>query len=145
MTTKIRRAGGTRTFSDVILAALRIRRFTTEQDLADLAAGTTLQVTCLSSTLGTVRLLKIGKGRTIPQTAPGSLYLAADQISWQNRRTKETATVCGPFSLTRSDKKAGHPKLARFDLLAAGEQHVIIIPKADVPLITRVLEHTAAQ
>lgn len=126
--------------SDVLLSWLRIRRLTTEKDLADLAAGTTLKVVCSSPTLGTVRTAPIGKGRTIPIAAMGYLHLTADQVSWQNRRTKETVTVQGPCTLTPSERKSGHWKMARLDLLADGQQHVIVIPKADVPLVTRALE-----
>ncbi|WP_329570697.1 hypothetical protein [Kitasatospora sp. NBC_01266] len=140
MSTQIRRATGTRTAIDVLLSALRIRRRTTQQDLADLAAGSTLQVTCFSSTLGTVRTVPIGKGRTIPQTAMGYLFLTAGQTTWQNRRTKETVTLRSPFSLAPAEKRAASRKMARLDLLADGRPHEIVIPKADVALVTQVWE-----
>ncbi|MDH6578903.1 hypothetical protein [Kitasatospora sp. MAP5-34] len=143
MTAKIRRSAGTRTVFDVLLSWLFIRRTSTEKDLADLRAGTTLKVMCMSSTLGTVKMLSIGKGRKIPHLSSGYLHLSADGITWQNRLTKEVVPVQGPFGLSPSDKKAGHWKLTRFDLAAGDQQHVIVIPKADVPLVTQVLEAAA--
>ncbi|MFF7632868.1 hypothetical protein ACFZB9_06900 [Kitasatospora sp. NPDC008050] len=140
MSTTIRRAAGTQTFADVLLSALRIRRLTTEKDLADLRTGSTLQVFCASSTLGTVRMAPIGKGRTIPLTASGYLHLTAEQASWQNRRTRESVALQGPFGLAVSEKKAGLRKMIRLDLTAGGEQHMIVIPKADVPLVTQALD-----
>jgi hypothetical protein len=140
MTTDIRRAAGTRTLSDVLLSMFGIRRLNTEKDLADLQAGSTLQVFCSSPTLGTVKMLPIGKGRTVPHASSGHLYLTADTVTWRNRRTGENVAFGGPFRLSPSEQKIPHPKLARFDLLAGDEQHVIVIPKADVALVTRVLE-----
>ncbi|MFE7587900.1 hypothetical protein ACFU6K_00765 [Kitasatospora sp. NPDC057512] len=140
MTTDIRRAAGTRTISDTLLSMFGIRRPSTDKDLADLQAGTTLQVFCSSPTLGTVKMLSIGKGRTIPHAASGHLYLAADTVTWRNQRTDENVTLQGPFRLSPSEQKTPHPKMARFDLAAGNEQHVIVIPKADVALVTQVLE-----
>ncbi|GAA2149396.1 hypothetical protein GCM10009760_42500 [Kitasatospora kazusensis] len=140
MTTKIRRSAGTKTLSDVLLSALRGRRFSTEQDLADLREGTTLKVLCMSTTLGTVKMLSVGKGRKIPHLSSGHLLLAADRITWQNKASNEIVAVQGPFALTPSEKKTAHWKFARFDLVAAGQQHVVVIPKADVALVTQVLE-----
>ncbi|WP_051826754.1 hypothetical protein [Kitasatospora aureofaciens] len=140
MTTDIRRAAGTRTLSDTLLSMFGIRRLSTEKDLADLQAGTTLQVFCSSPTLGTVKMLPIGKGRTIPHAASGHLYLAADTVTWRNQRTDENVTLQGPFRLSPSEQKTPHPKMARFDLVAGNEQHVIVIPKADIALVTQVLE-----
>ncbi|MCX4745689.1 hypothetical protein OG455_09165 [Kitasatospora sp. NBC_01287] len=139
MTAQTRRSAGTRTFTDVLLSALRIRRLSTERDLADLAAGTTLQVFCSSPTLGTVRMMPIGKGRTIPHTAGGYLHLSTDGVRWQNRRTKETVELQGPASLKPSEKPAGWARMTRLDLVAGGERHVILIPTADIPLVTQAL------
>ncbi|MER7582592.1 hypothetical protein [Kitasatospora sp. NPDC097691] len=140
MTTEIRRAAGTRTLSDTLLSMFGIRRLSTEKDLADLRAGTTLQVFCSSPTLGTVKMLSIGKGRTIPHAAAGHLYLTADTVTWRNQRTRENVVLRGPFRLSPSEQKTPHPKMARLDLAAGDEQHVIVIPKADVSLVTQVLE-----
>ncbi|RKT09777.1 hypothetical protein BX285_6882 [Streptomyces sp. 1114.5] len=140
MTTETRRSAGTRTLSDTLLSVLGIRRLSTEKDLADLRAGTTLQVFCSSPTLGTVKMLSVGKGRTVPHAAAGLLYLAAETVTWRNRRTGETVALRGPFHLSPSEQRTPHPKMARFDLSASGEQHVIVIPKADVALVTQVLE-----
>ncbi|WP_030247358.1 hypothetical protein [Streptomyces sp. NRRL S-350] len=140
MTSDIRRAAGTRTLSDALLSMVGIRRRSTEQDLADLRAGTTLQVFCSSPTLGTVRMLSVGKGRTIPHTASGHLHLAAGTVTWRNRRTREDVVLRGPFRLSPSEQRTPHPKMARIDLTAGDGQHVIVIPKADVPLVTQVLE-----
>ncbi|MEV7189041.1 hypothetical protein [Kitasatospora sp. NPDC093102] len=140
MTTDIRRAAGTRTLFDVLLSMFGIRRLSTDKDLADFRAGTTLQVFCSSPTLGTVKMLSIGKGRTVPHAAPGNLYLAADAVTWRNQRTGENVALQGPFRLSPSERKTPHPKMARLDLVAGDEQHVIVIPKADVALVTRVLE-----
>ncbi|MGF1425844.1 hypothetical protein [Kitasatospora sp. LaBMicrA B282] len=139
MTSNIRRAAGTRTLADNLLSMFGLRRLSTEQDLADLQAGTTLQVFCSSPTLGTVKMLSIGKGRTVPQAALGHLYLAADTVTWRNQRTGENVALRGPFRLSESEQKTPHPKMARFDLTAGDGQHVIVIPKADVALVTRVL------
>ncbi|MGE7436178.1 hypothetical protein [Kitasatospora sp. NPDC001175] len=145
MASRTRRSVGTRTFLDVLLHTVRIRRLSTERDLADLKAGTTLEVACSSSTLGTVRMLKIGKGGEIAHTAGGRLYLA-DGVPprWRNVRTGETVTVEGPFTVTPSEHKAVLRQFVRLDLTAGGEQHVIIIPKADLALVTQVLEGVAA-
>ncbi|MER7768815.1 hypothetical protein [Kitasatospora sp. NPDC096140] len=140
MTTDIRRSAGTRTLSDALLSMFGIRRLSTEKDLADLRAGTTLQVFCSSPTLGTVKMLSVGKGRTIPHTASGHLHLSADTVTWHNRRTRENVVLQGPFRLSPSEQKAPLPKMARLDLAAGDEQHVIVIPKADVSLVTQVLE-----
>ncbi|MFJ7250331.1 hypothetical protein ACIQWA_37630 [Kitasatospora sp. NPDC098652] len=144
MTTDIRRAAGTRTFSDVLLSMVGLRRPSTEKDLADLRAGTTLQVACSSPTLGTVRMLPVGKGRTVAHTASGYLHLTAGSVAWRNRRTGEDVALRGPFGLSASEQRTPHPKMARFDLVADGAQHVILIPKADVPLVTQVLEAVGA-
>ncbi|MFH9353186.1 hypothetical protein [Kitasatospora sp. NPDC017646] len=139
MTSNVRRAAGTKTFSDALLSLVGIRRASTAKDLADLQAGTTLQVFCSSSTLGTVKMLSVGKGRTVPHMAAGDLYLTADQVSWRNRRTGESVTLRGPFALSPSERKTPHPKMDRLDLVAGDEQHVIVIPKADIALVTQVL------
>ncbi|MFJ9610139.1 hypothetical protein ACIRS1_27735 [Kitasatospora sp. NPDC101176] len=140
MTSTIRRSAGTRTLSDTLLSLFGIRRLSTEKDLADLRAGTTLQVFCSSPTLGTVRMLSVGKGRTVPHTASGHLYLAADRVTWRNRRTGEDVALTGPFRLSPSEQKSPLPKMARLDLAAGDAQHVIVIPKADTALVTQVLE-----
>ncbi|MFE6055243.1 hypothetical protein ACFQ6N_31220 [Kitasatospora sp. NPDC056446] len=140
MTTEIRRSAGTRTLSDALLSMFGIRRPSTEKDLADLRSGTTLQVFCSSPTLGTVKMLSVGKGRTIPHAASGHLYLAADTVTWRNRRTGENVSLRGPFRLSPSEQRTPHPKMARLDLAAGDGQHVIVVPKADVSLITQVLE-----
>ncbi len=139
MTTKIRRAAGTQTFSDLLLSALRLRRRTSETDLAELRAGGTLQVSCFSTTLGTVKLMPVGKGRTIPRLNVGDLQLSTGQALWRNRRTAETVALRGPFDLTPSETRSGHWKIARYDLLTADGPHTISIPKVDVPLVTQVL------
>ncbi|MFD8787870.1 hypothetical protein [Kitasatospora sp. NPDC059599] len=140
MTTDIRRAAGTRTLSDVLLSLVGVRRLSTEKDLADLRAGATLQVFCSSPTLGTVRMLSVGKGRTVAHAAAGHLYLAAGSVAWRHQRTREEVVLRGPFRLSPSEQRTPLPKMARFDLVVGEEQHVIVIPKADVALVTQVLE-----
>ncbi|MEV7599771.1 hypothetical protein AB0O91_20550 [Kitasatospora sp. NPDC089797] len=140
MTTETRRSAGTRTFADVLLSWVGLRRLSTEQDLADLQTGTTLQVFCSSPTLGTVKTLSVGKGRTVPHTATGYLHLATGAVTWRNQRTGETVALRGPFRLSPSERRTPQRQMTRFDLVAGAEQHVIVIPKADTALVTRVLE-----
>lgn len=144
MTTKIRRSAGTRSGLEALLSLLRIRPLSPERDIADLRAGVRLQVVCFSPTLGTVRMLRIGKGRTVPHSALGTLTLAADApVAWRNRRTRETVELDGPFVLAPSEQKAALASYARFALTAGGEQHDLTVRRTDVELLTAALTAAA--
>ncbi|MET9364467.1 hypothetical protein ABZX93_26610 [Streptomyces sp. NPDC006632] len=129
MTSNVRRAAGTQTFSDTLLRWLWIKRPSTAKDSEDYLAGTTLKVSCFSRTLAE------GSARR----QPGYLHLTHGQpITW-HRSGGRSVVLSPPFALRPSQARSGHWKLACFDLDTAEGSRDLVIPKADAVLVQQAL------
>ncbi|MEV8524359.1 hypothetical protein AB0451_09390 [Streptomyces sp. NPDC052000] len=134
MSSTIRRAAGTQSFSDVLLRWLWIKRPSAAKDAEDYAAGTTLKVTCFSRTVAGAS----GRRRL------GYLHLTHGQpITW-HRAGSQPVVLRAPFVLTPSEARSGHWKLAAFDLNTAEGSRDLVIPKADIELVERALKSADA-
>ncbi|MFE9568877.1 hypothetical protein ACFYMW_10350 [Streptomyces sp. NPDC006692] len=134
MSSKIRRAAGTQSPSDVLIRRLWIKRPSAAKDAEDYAAGTTLKVTCFSRTVAGA------SGRR----QLGYLHLTHGQpITW-HRAGSQPVLLRAPFVLTPSEVSSGHRKLAAFDLNTADGPRDLAIPKADRDPVERALKSAEA-
>lgn len=132
-----RRAAGTQTFTDVLLAWTFIRRRTPEQDAADLLQGQVFEVTALSKSIGRAVMSNVGKGRQVQHLKVGALFVAQGKpLVWRERRTGEETVLNGPFTLTQLDKKVPlNRRLAYYELTAVEGSYEIALPQRDAPLV----------
>ncbi|MFG2947334.1 hypothetical protein [Streptomyces adustus] len=133
MTSNVRRAAGTQTFSDVLLRWLWIKRPTPAGDLDLFANGVTLKVTCFLRPLG----------QTGPISRLGTLHLTHGKpVIWQGRG--QELTLLPPLALTASAVKTGHWKLTALDLTSPSGSFTLKMPKLDVTLVRHAFDAQAS-
>ncbi|WP_051967344.1 hypothetical protein [Kitasatospora mediocidica] len=132
MTTKHRLSVGTQSPLMSVLSRLRILHHTAERDAADHAAGHTIEMMCLTTTIGGEKRISIGKGNTIARLRNGVLVLTlGQQPQWRERRTRETTELQPPFALETVEPKTRlHARYACLRLgTGAGEFDILVSPR----------------
>jgi hypothetical protein len=124
MTSNTRRAAGTQTFFDVLKTWSGRKRPNPAQDLADFAAGMTLQVSCFTRPLGEPKA----------RFRLGTLHLTrGEPVTW--RKGKDLVTHRPPLTLADSADEARQPQLAAFTLVSGSGSFSVEIPTLDVELV----------
>jgi hypothetical protein len=131
VTSNVRRATGTKNFSDVLLHWLWLKRRTPAQDIADFAAGVTLKVMCFSRPWGATARSQVG-----------CMYLTEGlPITWQTAGG-QAVTLHHSLALTPSGEPTWHWKFSAFRLDTATGPLGVKLPKTDVELVNHALAST---
>jgi hypothetical protein len=99
-----------------------------EQDVADFAAGMTLQVSCFTRPLGEPKA----------RFRLGTLHLARGELVTL-RKGKDVVSLRRPLRLDDSADEARQPQLAAFTLVTASGSFSVEIPTLDVELVRQAL------
>jgi hypothetical protein len=120
-----------------VLSRLRILHHTAERDAADHAAGHTIEMLCLTTTIGGEKHVPIGKGKTIARLRSGFLVLTLGQHpQWRERSTRERTELRPPFSLETVEPRTRiHARYACLRLGTGAGEFDILVPPRDEQLL----------
>lgn len=145
---RARLSTGTRSPLKAMLRRLGLRGRTPEKDIADLDAGRTFKVMSLSKSITGGRLTPAGRAGKVVTSRSGTLYLTAGRPpAWEERTApKRRVELAGPLELRgEGDPVPPLRRWRRYELVAAGTTHDLILPVEDVALVRHALSTVAAE